>query len=89
MKSETFIRVAQLSELNGDGPFALSANEADIVLVKSRGNWRAFEGRCPHQGRCSVRGNSTAARSSAAIAVGVSRSVPGSAKVGRNVFRAF
>ena len=37
MKSETFIRVAQLSELNGDGPFALSANEADIVLVKSRG----------------------------------------------------
>ena len=50
MKSETFIRVAQLSELNGDGPFALSANEADIVLVKSRGNWRAFEGRCPHQG---------------------------------------
>jgi cytochrome P450/nitrite reductase/ring-hydroxylating ferredoxin subunit len=50
MKSETFIRVAQLSELNGDGPFALSANETDIVLVKSRGNWRAFEGRCPHQG---------------------------------------
>ena len=50
MKSETFIRVAQLSELNGDGPFALSANEADIVLVKSRDNWRAFEGRCPHQG---------------------------------------
>ena len=50
MKSETFIRVAQLSELTGDGPFALSANEADIVLVKSRGNWRAFEGRCPHQG---------------------------------------
>jgi hypothetical protein len=50
MKSETFIRVAQLSELNGDGPFALSANEADIVLVKSKGNWRAFEGRCPHQG---------------------------------------
>ena len=36
MKSETFIRVAQLSELTGDGPFALSANEADIVLVKSR-----------------------------------------------------
>ena len=50
MKSETFILVAQLSELKGDGPFALSANEADIVLVKSRGNWRAFEGRCPHQG---------------------------------------
>src|SRR5271156_1088289 len=50
MKSETFIRVAELSELKGDGPFAFSANEADIVLVKSRGNWRAFEGRCPHQG---------------------------------------
>jgi hypothetical protein len=47
MKSDTFIRVAQLSELNGDGPFALSANEADIVLLKSRGSASpmAFEGR--------------------------------------------
>jgi nitrite reductase/ring-hydroxylating ferredoxin subunit len=50
MKSEKFTRVAQVSELSGAGPFALSANGADIVLVKSSGNWRAFDGRCPHQG---------------------------------------
>ena len=86
MKSETFIRVAQLSELNGDGPFALSVNETDIVLVKSRGNWRAFEGRCPHQGALLGEGELDGARSSVAITVGVSRSVPGSAKVGRNVW---
>jgi cytochrome P450/nitrite reductase/ring-hydroxylating ferredoxin subunit len=50
MKSEKFTRVAQVSERSGAGPFALSANGADIVLVKSSGNWRAFDGRCPHQG---------------------------------------
>jgi cytochrome P450/nitrite reductase/ring-hydroxylating ferredoxin subunit len=50
MKPETFIRVANSSELNGAGPFALSANGADVVLVRTVGGWRAFEGRCPHQG---------------------------------------
>jgi cytochrome P450/nitrite reductase/ring-hydroxylating ferredoxin subunit len=50
MKPGTFIRVAKSSELNGAGPFALSANGADVVLVRSGGGWRAFEGRCPHQG---------------------------------------
>jgi cytochrome P450/nitrite reductase/ring-hydroxylating ferredoxin subunit len=50
MKPEPFIRVANLSELKSAGPFAVSANGADIVLVRSRSGWRAFEGRCPHQG---------------------------------------
>ena len=50
MKPESFIRVANLSELKSAGPFAVSANGADIVLVRSRSGWRAFEGRCPHQG---------------------------------------
>jgi len=50
MKPETFTRVAKLSDLNGAGPFALSANGADIVLLRAGGSWRAFEGRCPHQG---------------------------------------
>ena len=50
MKPETFTRVAKLSDLNGAGPFALSANGADIVLLKAGGSWRAFDGRCPHQG---------------------------------------
>ena len=49
-KSETFTRVANVGELKGAGPFALSANGADVVLVRARGGWRAFEGRCPHQG---------------------------------------
>lgn len=49
MKPETFTRVAKLSDLNGAGPFALSANGADIVLLKAGGSWRAFDGRCPHQ----------------------------------------
>jgi cytochrome P450/nitrite reductase/ring-hydroxylating ferredoxin subunit len=50
MKPETFTRVAKLSDISGAGPFALSANGADIVLLKAGGSWRAFEGRCPHQG---------------------------------------
>lgn len=50
MKPETFIRVASVGELNGAGPFALSANGADVVLVRTGERWRAFDGRCPHQG---------------------------------------
>jgi cytochrome P450/nitrite reductase/ring-hydroxylating ferredoxin subunit len=50
MKPETFIRVASVSELKGAGPFALSANGADVVLVRTGEGWRAFDGRCPHQG---------------------------------------
>src|SRR5271165_6826584 len=50
MKPETFLRVADLSELKGAGPFALSANGVDVVAARSGGAWRAFAGRCPHQG---------------------------------------
>ncbi len=50
MKPETFVRVANLSELESAGPFALSANGADVVLARTGGGWRAFGGRCPHQG---------------------------------------
>jgi cytochrome P450/nitrite reductase/ring-hydroxylating ferredoxin subunit len=50
MKPEAFIRVASASELKGAGPFALSANGADVVLVRTGEGWRAFDGRCPHQG---------------------------------------
>ena len=50
MKSETFTRVAKVGELKGAGPFALSANGADVVLVRAGDGWRAFEGRCPPQG---------------------------------------
>ena len=50
MKPETFVPVAKPSELNGAGPFALSANGVDIVVAREDGEWRAFAGRCPHQG---------------------------------------
>src|SRR5271166_380500 len=50
MKPETFVRVANLSELKGAGPFTLSANGMDVVLARTDGGWRAFGGRCPHQG---------------------------------------
>lgn len=50
MKPETFTRVADLSELKTSGPFAVSANGVDIVLIRTGAEWRAFRGRCPHQG---------------------------------------
>ena len=50
MKPETFVRVANLGELKSAGPFALSANGVDVVLARTGGGWRAFGGRCPHQG---------------------------------------
>jgi cytochrome P450/nitrite reductase/ring-hydroxylating ferredoxin subunit len=50
MKPDTFTRVADLNEVGAAGPYALSANKADIVLLRTGGAWRAFEGRCPHQG---------------------------------------
>ena len=50
MKPETFVRVANPGELKSAGPFALSANGVDVVLARTGGGWRAFGGRCPHQG---------------------------------------
>jgi cytochrome P450/nitrite reductase/ring-hydroxylating ferredoxin subunit len=50
MKPETFTRVADLSEFKTAGPFALSTDGVDIVLLRTGAGWRAFEGRCPHQG---------------------------------------
>jgi nitrite reductase/ring-hydroxylating ferredoxin subunit len=46
----SLIRVANLDELRGDGPHALSADGFDIVVVRTPAGLRAFEGRCPHQG---------------------------------------
>jgi nitrite reductase/ring-hydroxylating ferredoxin subunit len=46
----SLIRVANLEDLHGDGPHALSANGFDVVVVRTPAGVRAFEGRCPHQG---------------------------------------
>jgi nitrite reductase/ring-hydroxylating ferredoxin subunit len=42
--------VARLSELRGAGPFATTADDLDLVIVKTATGLKAFEGRCPHQG---------------------------------------
>ena len=43
-------RLAHTSELRGDGPFALSANGLDLVVVRTETGLKAYQGRCPHQG---------------------------------------
>jgi cytochrome P450/nitrite reductase/ring-hydroxylating ferredoxin subunit len=50
MKIGSFVRAASLDELKGNGPFAVSANGIDVVVVRTRSGLRAFEGRCPHRG---------------------------------------
>jgi cytochrome P450/nitrite reductase/ring-hydroxylating ferredoxin subunit len=50
MKPDAFVRVASLSDLAGPGPFPVSASGVDVALVRSETGWRAFNGRCPHQG---------------------------------------
>ncbi|MGH6837529.1 MAG: cytochrome P450 [Methylocella sp.] len=50
MTTASLIRVANMDELHGDGPHALSADGLDIVAVRTPSGLRAFEGRCPHQG---------------------------------------
>jgi len=42
--------LARTNELVGEGPFALSADGLDLVIVKTEGGLRAYQGRCPHQG---------------------------------------
>ena len=37
-------------DLAGHGPFAVSADGVDLALVRTGAGWRAFQGRCPHQG---------------------------------------
>ena len=50
MKIGSFVRVADLGEIKGSSPLALSPNGVPIVVVRTPTGLRAFEGRCPHQG---------------------------------------
>ena len=34
----------------GDGPHAVVSGGQDVVLVRAGGGWKAYHGRCPHQG---------------------------------------
>lgn len=42
--------VARAGDVAGEGPYHVSANGTDAVLVRVDGELRAFEGLCPHQG---------------------------------------
>ena len=39
-----------VADLRGEGPFAVTADGHDIVVVKTESGLRAYQGRCPHQG---------------------------------------
>ncbi|HEX2657961.1 MAG TPA: cytochrome P450 [Polyangia bacterium] len=45
-----FVRVAASKDLEGDGPHAVSARGVDLILVRTPGGPRVYQGRCPHQG---------------------------------------
>ena len=45
-----FVQAANARDLVGAGPFALSPHGVDVALVRTGAGWRAFQGRCPHQG---------------------------------------
>ena len=42
--------VARSQDVLEDGPYHVSADGTDAVLVRVDGELRAFEGLCPHQG---------------------------------------
>jgi cytochrome P450/nitrite reductase/ring-hydroxylating ferredoxin subunit len=50
MKPDPFVHAANSRDLIGAGPFSLSASGVDVALVRTAAGWRAFQGRCPHQG---------------------------------------
>lgn len=43
-------RVARVADLPGDGPHPVSVQGHDLVLLRTGGQLRAFDGLCPHQG---------------------------------------
>jgi cytochrome P450/nitrite reductase/ring-hydroxylating ferredoxin subunit len=43
-------RLQRLENSAGEGPFACSTLGVDLVAVRSNGNLRVYEGRCPHRG---------------------------------------
>ena len=49
-RAATWTALAPLADLRGDGPFALSADGVDLVVLRTAQGLRAWQGRCPHQG---------------------------------------
>lgn len=50
MADASWQRVARSEELQGEGPYALSVNDVELVVIRTPGGLRAYEGRCPHRG---------------------------------------
>src|SRR5215831_11857771 len=48
--SEDWVRIGAAEDLAGSGPFAATAGDTELVMVRTPDGLRAFEGRCPHQG---------------------------------------
>jgi cytochrome P450/nitrite reductase/ring-hydroxylating ferredoxin subunit len=46
----SWVRVARVEDLDGDGPFALSGDGVDLVAVRTASGLKAYQGLCPHQG---------------------------------------
>jgi cytochrome P450/nitrite reductase/ring-hydroxylating ferredoxin subunit len=44
------VRIGAAEDLAGSGPFAATAGDTELVMVRTPDGLRAFEGRCPHQG---------------------------------------
>jgi cytochrome P450/nitrite reductase/ring-hydroxylating ferredoxin subunit len=49
-RADGWISLGQEAELRGEGPFAVTADGLDLVIVKTESGLRAYQGRCPHQG---------------------------------------
>jgi len=47
---EEWVPIGTAKDLVGAGPFAATAGNTELVVVRTPDGLRAFEGRCPHQG---------------------------------------
>jgi len=50
VEQSSWKRLGRIDDLTGDGPFSLTADGLDVVIVRTESGLRAYQGRCPHQG---------------------------------------
>src|SRR3954452_7377929 len=46
----TLSKIPGASALRGNGPHAVSVDGVDLILLRTGGHARVYQGRCPHQG---------------------------------------
>lgn len=49
-ETEPWVALGRVEELRGPGPFSAQAGREELVVVRVGSGFRAYEGRCPHQG---------------------------------------